>query len=150
VSGETGVFAAAFDAGNVLLTNNQDITGTDATGIEIELGAPGATGSAHIVNNADPTVSATAGGAAIVVEQNATGVFTLDNAGTIGPASIAPTTLAIFEGGGDFVINNTGTINGTLDVASGIFHNEDGGTWNLAGWSGFGFSSATGSGATLD
>jgi hypothetical protein len=142
-TGATGLSAFANHAGNITIVNDGSLTGTSFAGIHVTQDDPGATGSTHITNDGTGTLLGSASSAAISVAENATGTFTLDNAGTIGPASIMSSTEAIFESGGDFGINNTGTINGTLNLANGTFHNENGGTWNVAGASGFGFTSST-------
>ena len=81
--------------------------------------------------------------AAIVVTGNSTGTVEIDNSGTIGPSVVTASTQAIYESGGDVTINNYVTLDGTINVANGTFTND--GTWQVAGYSGFGFSSTTGS-----
>jgi hypothetical protein len=60
---------------------------------------------------------------------------------------ISSSTQAIVESGGDFLIDNTGTINGALQLADGTFNNELHGTWNVAGASTFGDPASTGASA---
>jgi FecR protein len=133
-TGATGLSAFANLAGDITIINDGHLTGTSFNGIHVTQDDSGATGSTHITNSDTGVVLGSSYSAAISVAENATGTFQLDNAGTIGPSSNE----AIFESGGDFVINNTGTIDGTLNLANGTFNNELGGTWNVAGASSFG------------
>ena len=137
VSGHTGIAAFASGAGSVSVVNNGHITGF--TGIGVTQNNPGATGSTTITN----TVSVLGSGAAIFVEENATGTATIGNSGTIASTSSA-SGLAIEETGGDITVNNTGEIDGYVNLANGTFNNEAGGTWQVAGASEFGFNSTTG------
>ena len=69
------------------------------------------------------------------------GAATLANAGTIAPALLSASGLAISESGGTITINNTGTITGEVALANTLFNNENGGTWNVSGANTFGSSS---------
>ena len=141
VSGSTGLFATN-QTGDISIVNNEKITGTVYTGIDVEQGGAGATGSATITNTG--TVLGPTGLSAIGINGNATGTATIDNSGTIGPSVASASISAISMTGGDITINNTDEITGALHLANGTFNNESGGIWNATGSSVFGVQSTTG------
>ncbi|MDA9391120.1 hypothetical protein WN73_10555 [Bradyrhizobium sp. CCBAU 45394] len=143
-TGAVGLSAFAAGAGAVTIVNNGHIIGTSSVGISVNQNAvapgdPAATGSMHITNTGS-VVGAT-GHAAIFIQENANGLATIDNSGTIGPAvasTVTSATYAIVETGGAVIINNTGHINGNISVASATFNNNAGGIWTVGGSSVFG------------
>ncbi|WP_441258532.1 FecR domain-containing protein [Bradyrhizobium sp. 521_C7_N1_3] len=142
VSGAVGLDIVSHGNGAVTVTNNGHITGTTSFGINVDQDDAGAAGSTHITN-AGSVVGAD-GVAAISIQENGTGVATIDNSGTIGPvaANVTSSTYAIVETGGEITINNTGHINGNISVATATFNNNAGGTWTVAGSGVFGDASS--------
>ena len=144
-TGLIGLSAQAFGAGTITITNGGRIIGTAGDGIFVNQSATGATGSTTITNTGNVTGVTSATTAVIVVHGNTTGLATINNFGTIGTGLISGTLeVAIYEDGGKISIDNTGTIDGALNVADGTFTNETGGVWNAGGASGFGVTSGTG------
>ncbi|WP_177196033.1 VCBS domain-containing protein [Bradyrhizobium sp. OK095] len=142
VSGAVGLDVVSHGDGAVTITNNGHIAGTTSFGISVDQNDAGATGSTHITNTG--SVVGADGVAAISIEENTTGTATIDNSGTIGPdaASVASTTYAIVETGGEITINNTGHINGNISVATATFNNEATGIWTVSGSGVFGDASS--------
>ncbi len=156
VSGVTGLIANTDGAGNVTIENDGMLTGTVSSGINVSQNAAGATGSTTITNKG--TVTGAGSNAAILVGESATGTATMTNTGTIGSATNVN---AIFETGGNLVINNDsmldhngdvvggGVIDGAINAATTTFTNEVGATWNAVGSSNFGASSTIGNTGTI-
>ena len=160
VSGATGVSAGTTGSNDIAITNAGSITGTGtgASNVGIKVAQAGnATGSTTITNSG--TIAGTGSHAAISVAENTTGTATITNTGTIGSAT---NTNAIFETGGNLVINNDsvldqnsqvvsgGMIDGAINAASTAFTNEAGATWNAVGTSTFGASSTVDNTGTIN
>ena len=142
VNGANALDAVANGAGSVTIVNDGEITSNIYAGIGVTQNSAGATGSTTITNNG--TVLGAVDSQAIYDLESSAGTVTINNSGVLGTSGLSASTQVIAESGGDITINNTGTINGTIDDGNGTFDNEAGGTWQVAGWSGFGFQSSTG------
>jgi T5SS/PEP-CTERM-associated repeat protein len=151
ISSATGIFAGGSHVGNISITNNGTVTGTNFSGINVSQTASGSTGSTTIANTGTVTTLGT--GSAIAVSENATGTVTLNNSGTIGSSASAG---AIFEAGGSQItINNSGTIFGGINTAGGnigattTFNNNAGGVWQTGYMDDEGTINASGAGSTI-
>ncbi|WP_426407043.1 Ig-like domain-containing protein [Bradyrhizobium ganzhouense] len=139
-TGTNGIFASTSGSANVSITNQGTATGTTFSGIGANLTAAGATGSVSITNSGTVT-SLVSTSPAIGISENKTGTVTINNTGIIGSNA---TGQALYEGGGDITLTNTGTITGNINVGNGTFNNQAGGVWAVGTWSGFGTASTTG------
>ncbi|MGY3462194.1 VCBS repeat-containing protein [Bradyrhizobium sp. LM3.4] len=152
-AGAVGVSAIANGSGDITIVNHGGITSTSLAGISVTQNEAGATGSTHITNTG--SIVAPSAHAAIFIQENTTGLATIDNSvtGTIGPAiasTVTSTTYAIVETGGAITINNAGHINGNISVATAAFNNELGGTWTVSGTSVFGSLSSISNAGEID
>jgi len=138
-TGMTGISAFSNGAGSISITNGGAATGTTFSGIGANLTAAGATGSISLTNSG--TVTSLGNGSAIGLNENNTGTVTINNTGIIGSNA---TGQAIFAGGGDITLTNSGTIDGNINVGNGTFNNQASGVWAVGTWSGFGTASTTG------
>jgi T5SS/PEP-CTERM-associated repeat protein len=137
-TGKTGLTAQAAGSGNITIENDGTATGTQFSGITVNQNAAGATGSTTITNTG--TVTGTGNSSAINVNENATGTVTFNNSGTIGPAVINSSTNGFtVNGGSQITINNTGHINGHIVTgANGVIaanttiNNQAGAVWQTS------------------
>jgi T5SS/PEP-CTERM-associated repeat protein len=137
-TGKTGLTAQAAGSGNITIENDGTATGTQFSGITVNQNAAGAIGSTTITNTG--TVTGTGNSSAINVNENATGTVTFNNSGTIGPAVINSSTNGFtVNGGSQITINNTGHINGHIVTgtngviaANTTINNQAGAVWQTS------------------
>ncbi|WP_426424310.1 Ig-like domain-containing protein [Bradyrhizobium genosp. A] len=139
-TGSNGIFASTSGSANVSITNQGTATGTTFSGIGANLTAAGATGSVSIANSGT-VASLVSNSPAIGINENNVGTVTINNTGIIGSNASGQ---ALYEGGGDITLTNSGTIAGNINVGNGTFNNQVGGVWAVGTWSGFGTASTTG------
>ena len=139
-TGTSGINVNATGAGNIGINNQGTATGTTHSGISAYLAAAGATGSVSITNSGTVT-SLASNSPAIGITENNIGTVTINNTGIIGSNASSQ---ALFEGGGDITLTNSGTITGSINVGNGTFNNQATGVWAVGTWSGLGTASTTG------
>ena len=151
-TGKTGLIAQAVGSGNIILENDGTATGTQFSGINVIQNAAGATGSTTITNTG--TVTGTGNSSAINVNENATGTVTFNNSGIVGSGMASSSKPAITENGGAVIINNNGQIIGNVYTTNngqftGIFNNNAGASWQSGFIDDEGTITASGPGSTI-
>jgi T5SS/PEP-CTERM-associated repeat protein len=149
-TGTTGLFAGDFLGGTIFVENDGTVTSTVNSGIGISHNTLSSTGSTTVTNTG--TVVGAVNRSGINITNNA-GIATINNSGTIGNAASISTAPSISENGaGTLVINNTGTLDGSIvsnnvgEVgANTTVNNNAGGLWQTSYITDSGTINATGS-----
>ena len=139
----TGVSAYAQGGGNVSITNHGLITVASGVGISAGTGngvANSVSGIVSINNSGTIVALGSVDSPVIQINNGSTQGAIFTNSGTVTAQELATSdlNLAVAVYNGSVTVNNSGTISGNVGLATAIFNNESGGTWNAGGSNYFG------------
>ncbi|WP_079566273.1 Ig-like domain-containing protein [Bradyrhizobium erythrophlei] len=139
----TGVTAYAQGGGNVSITNHGAITVANGVGISVGTGTGTANSVSGIVSISNTGAIAALGSVnspVVQINNGSTQSAVFTNSGTVTANLLATggSNLAIAAYNGGLTVNNTGTISGSVGLATATFNNNSGGIWNVGGSNWFG------------
>jgi len=139
----TGINANALGGGNVSITNHGTITVASGVGISAGTGTGAANSVSGIVSISNTGAIAALGSVnspVVQINNSSTQGAVFTNSGTVTANLLATggSNLAIAAYNGGLTVNNTGTISGSVGLATATFNNNSGGVWNVSGSNWFG------------